>query len=63
MEEKGKKIKGIKTLKLFFKREEKLLNYEIGDKIIVIRKILLVLSILIMSLLIVVVFAPSIKMM
>jgi hypothetical protein len=62
MEEKGKKIKGIKALKLFFKREEELLNYEIGDKIIVIRKILLVLSILFMSLLIVVVFAPSIKM-
>jgi len=48
--QKEEEVLGFKdVLFLFFKNEEKILKYKIGPKIIAIRKIMLILSILMMS--------------
>jgi preprotein translocase subunit Sec61beta len=65
MDEKNnvKKELGFKdTLLLFFKSEKEIQEYKIGPKIVVVRKIILILSILMMSLGIII-FSPSIGLM
>jgi preprotein translocase subunit Sec61beta len=65
MDEKNnvKKELGFKdTLLLFFKSEKEIQEYKIGPKIVVVRKIILILSILMMCLGIII-FSPSIGLM